>query len=509
MANTVLASGLKKIKRLQEKGKVFQSKSFTDKELTQLKKNGFLTEIIRGWYHVSSPADVDNETTMWYASFWEFVAKYLKERYKKNYCLNPDASLALHTGDTVVPQQIVVMIKKGTPDIVKLPHSIALTIYPETKNFPTGQVAINGVQVQTLETALCKTGPQYWTNHQKEAEIALTRILNMGTLAKILVDGKMWASAGRIVGALGFVERKEDAARLKNAIELSRGLALAVNNPFKEEAKRLVFSKGKSSVSLRLEAMWHSWREEVYAIGKELQFGTPDANAIEEEMEDKRKRDTYHSLSIEGYRVTDELIERVSNGDWLPEKNPQDSTSRDALAARGYYEAFENVKHTVSDVIKHKKSLSEVLENAHQDWFQALFSPSVKAGILEAYQLAGYRDTQVYLRGSSHLPLAKEELIDAMGTYFELLRNENDHFVCAVLGHHLFGFIHPYLDGNGRISRFIMNAFLVTKGYPWVIIEVSSRTRYMEALEQASVHGNIVPFAEFIGALVEEGRRAV
>ena len=176
------------------------------------------------------------------------------------------------------------------------------------------------------------------------------------------------------------------------------------------------------------------------------------------------------------------------------------------MAARGYYEAFENVKHTISDVIKHKKSLSEVLENAHQDWFQSLFSPSVKAGILEAYQLAGYRDTQVYLRGSSHVPLAKEELIDAMETYFELLRNESDQFVCAVLGHHLFGFIHPYLDGNGRISRFIMNAFLVTKGYPWVIIEVSSRTRYMDALEQASVHGNIAPFAEFIAELIEEGQ---
>jgi len=70
--------------------------------------------------------------------------------------------------------------------------------------------------------------------------------------------------------------------------------------------------------------------------------------------------------------------------------------------------------------------------------------------------------------------------------------------VRAVLGHHLFVFIHPYFDGNGRIGRFLMNAMLASGGYPWTIIRMNSRTRYMSALEQASVGGDIKPFAEFI-----------
>jgi Fic family protein len=71
-------------------------------------------------------------------------------------------------------------------------------------------------------------------------------------------------------------------------------------------------------------------------------------------------------------------------------------------------------------------------------------------------------------------------------------------FVSAVLGHHLFGFIHPYIDGNGRIARFIMNSFLLMGGYPWVIIKMEDRDKYMKALESASVHDDIVPFASFI-----------
>jgi fido (protein-threonine AMPylation protein) len=91
-----------------------------------------------------------------------------------------------------------------------------------------------------------------------------------------------------------------------------------------------------------------------------------------------------------------------------------------------------------------------------------LFSPSVAAGILKPADLAGYRSSQVFI----------------------------------------FVFIHPYMDGNGRLSRFLMNCMLTTGGYPWTIVTVQSRRLYLAALEQASTYGNIVPFAELIGGLV-------
>lgn len=63
------------------------------------------------------------------------------------------------------------------------------------------------------------------------------------------------------------------------------------------------------------------------------------------------------------------------------------------------------------------------------------------------------------------------------------------------------------MDGNGRMGRFLMNAMLASGGYPWTVIPVEARDRYMEALEMASVEQDIKPFAEFVAWLVEEGMK--
>lgn len=94
---------------------------------------------------------------------------------------------------------------------------------------------------------------------------------------------------------------------------------------------------------------------------------------------------------------------------------------------------------------------------------------------------------------------------DAMPVLFELLTSETEPAVRAVLGHFIFVFIHPYMDGNGRMGRFLMNAMLASGGYPWTVIPVEERQQYMEALEQASVNQNIEPFAAFLGRLVTAG----
>ena len=85
------------------------------------------------------------------------------------------------------------------------------------------------------------------------------------------------------------------------------------------------------------------------------------------------------------------------------------------------------------------------------------------------------------------------------------LWSETDAGARAVLGHWLFGYIHPYPDGNGRMARFLMNTMLASVGYPWTVIPVQRRGDYMAALEQASVHQDIVPFSRFLGELAEQG----
>jgi Fic family protein len=90
-----------------------------------------------------------------------------------------------------------------------------------------------------------------------------------------------------------------------------------------------------------------------------------------------------------------------------------------------------------------------------------------------------------------------------MSALFELLEQEKEPFVRAVLGHWMLGYIHPYQDGNGRMARFLMNAMLASGGYPWTVIRVEDRAAYMEALESASVDGDIRPLARFIASRIQ------
>ena len=81
---------------------------------------------------------------------------------------------------------------------------------------------------------------------------------------------------------------------------------------------------------------------------------------------------------------------------------------------------------------------------------------------------------------------------------------ETDPAVRVVLGHFIFVYIHPYIDGNGRMGRFLMNVMLAGGGYPWTIIPVEKRDDYMQSLEAASVEQNIKPFSEFLATLVRD-----
>ncbi len=211
--------------------------------------------------------------------------------------------------------------------------------------------------------------------------------------------------------------------------------------------------------------------------------------------------DAYNSLSIEGYQVTTELIERVRSGHWNPDENEVDSAHRDAMAARGYWQCFQAVHESVEAVLRGQHA-GEVADRDHGNWYRELFAPSVNVGLLRRSDLAGYRNGQVFIRGSMHVPIHSEALPDVMPVFFELLESESNAAVRVVLGHFIFVYLHPYFDGNGRIGRFLMNVMLASGGYPWTVIPVEKKEAYMNALEAASVSQDIIPLSRFIAGLV-------
>lgn len=216
--------------------------------------------------------------------------------------------------------------------------------------------------------------------------------------------------------------------------------------------------------------------------------------------------DAYHSLSIERYKVTPELIERVKSGQWDTQENKEDKQQRDAMAARGYWQATQKVRESIKKILNGENA-GKIVDLEHGDWYRELFAPSITAGLLKPSDLSGYRNDQVYISQSKHVPLNVDAVRDAMPLLFELLSNEPEASVRAVLGHFIFVYIHPYMDGNGRIGRFMLNVMLASGGYPWTVIPVEERKEYMAALEKASVENDIAPFAKFLAHLVSEGMK--
>jgi Fic family protein len=159
------------------------------------------------------------------------------------------------------------------------------------------------------------------------------------------------------------------------------------------------------------------------------------------------------------------------------------------------------VKGTVAQIIAGADA-AKLVRNDHREWYREMFQPCVAAGLIDAQALAGYRNHFIYIQGSRHVPPRWEIVPDAMDAFFDLLEGEKEPAARIVLGHWLFGFIHPYPDGNGRMARFLMNAMLASGGYPWTVIRVEDRDVYMKALESASVQMNIEPFAKFIAERV-------
>jgi hypothetical protein len=80
---------------------------------------------------------------------------------------------------------------------------------------------------------------------------------------------------------------------------------------------------------------------------------------------------------------------------------------------------------------------------------------------------------------------------------------EREPAVRVVLGYFVFVYVHPYMDGNGRTARFLMNVMLASGGYPWTVLPVTRREQYLKSLEKASVEQDIKPFAELLSMLVK------
>jgi len=469
----------------------------------RLLANGFLQEVIKGWYIPSRPEELKGESTAWYASFWRFCAAYLEERFGATWCLSPEQSLSLHAGNWTVPRQLLVRSPGARNKVTELPHGTSLLDLRAALPAAGDQVIKEGLRLFSAESALIACSPNYFTNNSTDVRAVLLMIRDSSGLLARLLEGGHTVIAGRLAGAFRNIERDRIADDIVKTMSAA-GYAVRENDPFTDKLSLVISVRETSPYVNRIRLLWQKMREPVIDRFPKAPGLPRNIEAYMKRVNNAYVTDAYHSLSIEGYRVTAELIERVRNGVWSAETNEGDREQRNAMAARGYWQAYQVVEKSVGRVLR-RENPGLVADEDHGAWYRELFAPSVTVGLLKPSDLAGYRNSQVYIRKSMHVPLNREAVRDAMPAFFDLLREETEPAVRVVLGHFVFVYVHPYMDGNGRIGRFLMNVMMASGGYPWTVIPVGDRNTYVKTLEKASVGEDIVPFTEFMAGLVRRG----
>lgn len=497
-----LAQSLEVLKHFQDNDGVaiIKSDALSRTHRERLLKNGFIKEVMKGWYISNNPQERKGDSTSWYSAFWKFCSVYLNDRFDKNWCISPEQSISLHCENRTIPKQLLIRSSKASNNVTNLLFDTSLLDAVLTMPADKDIIEKNGIRIFSITSALIACTPNFFLQNPIDARTALTAVKDSSDVLAPLLDGGNSIIAGRLAGAFRNIGRDSIADEIIKTMKAA-GYDVRENDPFENKLQYNFTNRSTSPYANRIKLMWQQMREPVLKYFPEPPGIPKDKTVYLKLVDDNYKADAYHSLSIEGYRVTSELIESVMGGNWNPDRNEKDAEQKNALAARGYYLAFEAVKKSIGKVFDGQNP-GKATEDDLGDWYREMFSPSVTAGLLRASELAGYRNSQVYIFNSSHIPVNCEGVRDAMPVLFEMLQDEKEPAVRAVLGHFIFVYIHPYMDGNGRIGRFLMNVMLASGGFPWTVIPLEKRNDYMSALEKASVEQNINDFAKFIANLV-------
>lgn len=162
----------------------------------------------------------------------------------------------------------------------------------------------------------------------------------------------------------------------------------------------------------------------------------------------------------------------------------------------------------IYEVINHKKAYGYVKKCIAEN--KALNEDIVKelhAIVTENIIVGGiYRREEVRISGAGFTPPAGNEMYVQIKSFYEDLAIKEttlNPIELAAWTHAEFVRIHPYIDGNGRTSRLIMNYQLLRYGYLPVSVAKENRLDYYNALEEYAVNGDLTSFADFVENLEE------
>lgn len=201
---------------------------------------------------------------------------------------------------------------------------------------------------------------------------------------------------------------------------------------------------------------------------------------------------TYDSNAIEGNTLTlDETSHLLFDG-MVPAKSLREV--REAINHKG---AFDQMLAYRGDITRR--------------FICRLHAAVVKETLLGdlAGQAGKYRDVQVFIRGVEWVPASPEAVpkdMKALLDWYTKNKGKVNPVATAAYFHIAFELVHPFVDGNGRVGRLLMNFILRKHGYPMVNIPNREKRAYYAALHEGQVNGDLRPFVELLLGLYKDSR---
>ena len=199
---------------------------------------------------------------------------------------------------------------------------------------------------------------------------------------------------------------------------------------------------------------------------------------------------TYNSNAIEGNTLTLRETDMVLRGLTIDQK-----PLKDHMEAVGHRDAF----YFVVDLVKDKAELTEyVIKQIHS---LVLADKPMDKGT--------YRRVPVRILGAYTEPVQPYLIEPKMNELLLDYKNDNGNIVEKLALFHIkFEGIHPFIDGNGRTGRLLVNLELMKAGYPPIDIKFIDRKRYYDAFDTYHTKGDLSPmtklFAEYLNARLDE-----
>ncbi|MCP1638603.1 Fic family protein [Streptococcus gallinaceus] len=195
---------------------------------------------------------------------------------------------------------------------------------------------------------------------------------------------------------------------------------------------------------------------------------------------------TYNSNAIEGNTLTLRETDMVLRGLTIDQK-----PLKDHMEAIGHKEAFEYVSSLVGRV----EQLSErVIKDIH---YLVLSDKKDDRGI--------YRKIPVRIMGAAHEPVQPYLIQPKMENLLVDLNSSNENIVTKLARFHIeFESIHPFIDGNGRTGRLLVNLELMKAGYPPIDIKFTDRVKYYQAFDEYHVKGNLSAMEDLFAKYINE-----